>query len=272
MLHGLYWLFANLAQREPLLLAIDDAHWADVASLRFLRYLAPRIAELPLGLVVAMRSGESARTEELLWPLSGDPPGDVIHPQPLSCDAVGKLLEAALGRPADRRFVEACHAVTGGSPFLLRELLRAVREEGLEPVATGLDRVYALGPKSVARSILMRLRRLAPPAVRLAQATAVLGPGAELRHAATLAEVDLDVAVAAVDTLAGAAILEDARPLSFVHPIVRTAIDRDLGAGERSRLHACAAHLFAAEATSRERVATHLLATEAAGIGGWSTR
>jgi hypothetical protein len=46
-LHGLYWLTANLAERAPLLLAVDDAHWADEASLRFLVYLLRRIEALP---------------------------------------------------------------------------------------------------------------------------------------------------------------------------------------------------------------------------------
>ncbi|GEL19259.1 ATP-binding protein [Pseudonocardia asaccharolytica] len=55
MLHGLYWLTANLAARDPLLIAVDDAHWADPASLRFLNYLARRLDGLTVLLVVAAR-------------------------------------------------------------------------------------------------------------------------------------------------------------------------------------------------------------------------
>ncbi|HEV2722992.1 MAG TPA: ATP-binding protein, partial [Thermoleophilaceae bacterium] len=57
-LHGLYWLLANLASERPLLLALDDAQWADGASLRFLSFLLPRLAELPLALLVALRTAE----------------------------------------------------------------------------------------------------------------------------------------------------------------------------------------------------------------------
>ena len=54
-LHGLYWLTVNLADAQPLLVAVDDAHWADVASLRWLIYLARRLAGMPLALVLAAR-------------------------------------------------------------------------------------------------------------------------------------------------------------------------------------------------------------------------
>src|SRR5262249_15014677 len=60
VLHGLYWLAANLADRRPLLLAVDDAHWSDEASLRWLAYLAPRLEGLALALLVALRPMEPA--------------------------------------------------------------------------------------------------------------------------------------------------------------------------------------------------------------------
>jgi predicted ATPase len=57
-LHGLYWLTANVAAQRPLLLAVDDLHWCDPASLRWLAYLAARIEDLPLALVLGLRSAE----------------------------------------------------------------------------------------------------------------------------------------------------------------------------------------------------------------------
>ena len=55
MLHALYWLVVRLGERRPLVLVVDDAHWADVPSLRFLAHLQPRISELPVGVVVGAR-------------------------------------------------------------------------------------------------------------------------------------------------------------------------------------------------------------------------
>ena len=60
MLHGLYWLTANLAAERPLVIAIDDAHWADSASIAFLNYLARRVEGLALLVLYATRVGEGA--------------------------------------------------------------------------------------------------------------------------------------------------------------------------------------------------------------------
>ena len=60
VLQGLYWLAANLAESAPLLLVVDDAHWADRSSLLFLAYLARRLEDLPVALVLAVRTGEGA--------------------------------------------------------------------------------------------------------------------------------------------------------------------------------------------------------------------
>jgi len=60
VLHGLYWLVVNLAAGRPVLLAVDDAHWADEPSLRWLAYLARRLDALAAGLLVALRPGDPA--------------------------------------------------------------------------------------------------------------------------------------------------------------------------------------------------------------------
>src|SRR5689334_19635762 len=60
VLHGLYWLVVNLAARGPLLIAVDDAHWADEPSLRWLAYLARRLDGLAAGVLVALRPGDPA--------------------------------------------------------------------------------------------------------------------------------------------------------------------------------------------------------------------
>jgi len=60
VLHGLYWLVVNLAASRPLLIAVDDAHWADEPSLRWLAYLAPRLEGLAAGMLVALRQGDPA--------------------------------------------------------------------------------------------------------------------------------------------------------------------------------------------------------------------
>ena len=66
LLDAIFWFVAGLAERQPLLLAVDDLHWVDDASLRALDYLARRLAELPVALIAALRPAEPGASASLL--------------------------------------------------------------------------------------------------------------------------------------------------------------------------------------------------------------
>ena len=66
VLHGLYWPCANLAADQLVVLSVDDAHWADTSSLRFLTYLLPRLEELKIALLVATRPEAEGEEAHLL--------------------------------------------------------------------------------------------------------------------------------------------------------------------------------------------------------------
>src|SRR5918992_382768 len=91
-LHGLYWLSANFAEERPLLLLVDDVHWCDPPTMRFLVYLAQRIVELPITVVLAAAAGRPPESDPLLDELAAHPATTVLRPQPLSADAVGRGL------------------------------------------------------------------------------------------------------------------------------------------------------------------------------------
>jgi predicted ATPase len=91
-LHGLYWLTANISAEAPLLLAVDDLHWVDSASLRFLAYLARRVGELPILLLAASRPPVESHAPELVAALGGDPSVCRVEPAPLSLTAVRDLV------------------------------------------------------------------------------------------------------------------------------------------------------------------------------------
>jgi DNA-binding CsgD family transcriptional regulator len=262
VLHGLHWLVAGLAARTPLVLTVDDLHWADLASLRFMGYLARRLDELPVALVVAARPAESPPA---VGDLAAEPGARVVRPRPLTVAAVAALVGGRVGATPDGAFAAACHEATGGTPFLVGELARSLAEEGLEPVAVQADRVRGLGPRSIAHAVLARVERLGPPARRAARALAVLGPDAQLRHVAALADITPAEAAAAADAMAAAGILRPGRPLAFAHPIMHAAVAADVGAGERAAGHARAARLFADEGAAPDAVATHLLASDPTG-------
>ncbi len=222
LLHGLYWLTLNLAESRPLFIAIDDLQWADAPSLRWLSYLARRMEGQAVCVLAAMRpvEEEDPRLAELLV----DPAITLLHPKPLSAPSVADLVRAELAAEADEAFCLACHRTTGGNPLLLRGLLRALASEDVPPIASSAAIVERVAPDAIARSVRLRLSRLSPQAGRLARAVAVLGDGAELRHAAPLADLPVERAIQLADALMGAGVLRREPGLSFVHPVVRAAV------------------------------------------------
>jgi DNA-binding CsgD family transcriptional regulator len=264
-LHGLYWLCANIAEEGPLLLAVDDAHWADAPSLAWLAYLVRRLEDLPVLVVAAARTAEPGGESETLARIAGDAAAERLHPRPLGPSAVSSLAGSVLGAAPDPEFADACTDATGGNPFLLLELLRALREEGLEPRSEAAARVGEQGPESIASGLAARLGRFPPGAEELARSVALLGARAELGHAAALAGLDLTPAESAADALAQAALLNPGRPLEFAHPIVRQAIYGQLSEAERTRGHARAAAILGEAGAPLDEIAIHLLATEPGG-------
>jgi DNA-binding CsgD family transcriptional regulator len=263
VLHGLYWLTSNLAERAPLVLAVDDAHWADLPSLRFIDYFARRVEELPVLLLVAVRPTE---TSELLRGLSADASATVLRPAPLTAGAAAGVVRALLGEDAADEFCRSCHAATAGNPFLLRALAGALKAEQVQPTPGEAERVKRMAPGAIARSLSVRLAQLPPAAEALARAVAVLGADAELRHAAAVAGLDPHDAAEAADALALADILERGRPLEFVHPVAREAVYADLAPGERARAHATAARVLRDARAPSDRIAVQLLAAEPNGL------
>jgi ATP/maltotriose-dependent transcriptional regulator MalT len=263
ILHGLYWMCANLAAWKPLCMVIDDAHWSDAPSLRFLAFLLPRLEELPIALIVATRPREAGTDADLLAAVVTDPSAEVVRIPPLTRAAVARLLETTLGGKPDPAFVDACLRATRGTPFLMRELVDALREDGVAPVAEAAGDVDRIGARTVGRSVFLRLRRLPEPADRLARALAILEQG-DLNQAARLAGLDPAEAATAVELLADAGILEPGRPLTFTHPIVLSGLYSELSSAERAHGHREAALLLAEQPGSDERVAQHLLASEPA--------
>ena len=112
--------------------------------------------------------------------------------------AVAELVRLGLGAEVEPAFARACHEVTGGVPFLVKELVRAIAEEGIAPTAAAASGVAGLAPRAVSDSVVQRLNRLSITARDLARATAVLGE-ADLRLAAGLAGVDPRAATTAAD-------------------------------------------------------------------------
>jgi DNA-binding CsgD family transcriptional regulator len=258
-LHGLYWLVANLAHDSPILMAIDDLQWCDVASLRFIIHFVSRNEGLPVVLIGAIRSGEPSALVGPLESLAANPSVQVIQPRPLTLAASAELIAREVANPISAEVVEACHRMTGGNPFLLNELVREI-EDARRPVTAAW--VRSISPASLTRSVMARLTRLGSPALALARAVAVLGGSAHLKVAAELVNLGLDDGAAAADRLirAGVVVTHDEK-LDFAHPLVREAVYGELSPPVRWRLHAAAARLLSAWPDQTQEVAAQLLAT-----------
>ena len=267
LVRGLYWLTVNLTfnSREVkgpagLLIEIDDAQWADRPSLSYLAYLAARVDELPVALVVAVRSGEEASDRPTLDWLRDRPGRRMLRPPALSPEAVARAVLAELPG-AEPAFIGACAEVTGGNPFLARELLHKLRTDGIAASAGSVSLVRSLLPDTVLHSVLVRLTRLGEPAARLAQAVAVLGDRASLRQARLLADLGPEPAEQAADALAGAHILAPGEPLRFTHPLIATGVRADIPAFALAGAHRRAADQLAADGAAVDGIAAHLLLT-----------
>jgi DNA-binding NarL/FixJ family response regulator len=270
LLHGLFWLVANLCAQQPVALVVDDAHWADSASLRFLAYLLLRLEGLPLVVVAAVRAGEPGVDQQLLAQITTNPLARLLQPAPLSQAAATRLVRAVLTDDATREFCAACHAATGGNPLLLRELAAAAAAEGILPNASGAACLAQLAPVAVGRRVALRLTQLGPAAAAVARAVAVLGEDADPVQAAALAGLEAEEAFEAASQLAAVEILRPRKPcpgaacglfgtLGFVHPLVRAVVYEGLPEIQRLQSHACAAELLAETGAAPEQVAAHLL-------------
>jgi DNA-binding NarL/FixJ family response regulator len=251
-MHGLYWLVANLAERGPLVLAIDDLQLVDQASLRWLIYLGRRLSGLRVLLIATAPPGTS-----LL--VACEP--QVLSLRPLTDEAA----RAMVGDSADPEFADACVAVAQGNPFLLRELLGELERNEVLPLRENAAAAAGTLPANVSRAVLLRVTRSGEHAVGVARAVAILGTEASVRNVAQLSGLGEDDVVAGVSELEAAEVLARELPLRFVHPLARSAVYESVTPAERTRWHRKAAALLARRGSDPAVVAGQLLACEPAG-------
>lgn len=263
-MHGLYWLAANLAGERPLVLVIDDAQWSDRSSLRWLLYLARRIAGLAMSILIGVRTGEPDVSYEVLDLLAAEPSAHQLRPAPLTADGCADLLRHTFRRSIDLELGHACHEWTGGNPLLLRELALEMHAGGLAPEAAAIERIRELVSDRLVALTLLRVGRQPADTVELLRALSIFGQ-AGLHEASTLAEIDAQEAEQAADRLADAELLARGRPLRFVHPLIREVIYADMPPARRASNHKRAAQVLASAGAHDDVVATHLLRTEPAG-------
>ncbi len=252
VLDAIFWLIAGMDQ---VVLAVDDLHWADQASLRALDYLGRRIADLPVAVIGTLRPAEPGAPAALLDAIRQQ--AEVIRPGVLGAASVATLVrERHPG--ADDDACAAFHRASGGNPLYLRELLQTVDTQ--DPEAIEAAAVPALGER-----VIRRIGRLAPDAPALAAAVAVLGDGQPLARAAEVAEIAPERSALLALELTRAGVFATDVPPAFVHPVLRRSVYSELSGARRASMHAYAAELLETSGGSIDEVARHLVLLPPAG-------
>ncbi|MDX6356210.1 MAG: hypothetical protein QOF98_3113, partial [Streptomyces sp.] len=259
---GLDWVLTHLAVRHaPVVLVLDDAHWADPQSLNWLAAFASRAVELDLLLVVAYRPDELPPGAEAFRGLPGRSGHRPIGLEPLTAGAIGRLVRESVGEQADAAFCREYWAVTGGNPFEAVELAAKVRDRGLPPDGTSIRLLRDLAAAVKGRGLVARLDRLGPTTLRFAWAVAVLGTEIQPALAATVAGLGREAAADCADRLREARILTGADTLEFVHPLIAAAVYRAIPDAVRVALHGQAAWTLVDAGQGPTAAARHLLET-----------
>ena len=250
---GLYWLAATLATDGLLVLALDDTHWCDESSWRWLGFLLRRAENMRL-LLVLTRCGDAAGpADQAVAEIEAAGRTETIDVGPLPLDAVSDLIATSLAVPPGEAFARRCAEETGGNPMLLERLLGELRQRQAES-RRPLSSVVGAGRAALARSVLDRL----PVSTRgIAVAIAVLG-NAEPAMVAGLSGLSQRAVAAGIEVLRGNAILLPDR-VEIGHDRVRNDVLGTLPAARLLRLRTRAATLLSDAGRPAEEVAAQLL-------------
>lgn len=262
VLHGLYWLTANLTARSPVAVVVDDVQWCDDASLAFLAFLLRRAAGLPLAVVLAGRTDEAGELPARLADVGALIGPDVVEVRPLDRAAVHRMAVARRSRPEppEDALLDALTDVSGGNPLLVEQLLA---ELGPADGERAVARVHELGHE-VIDSLVDRHVFDAPEHVRaVASAVAVVG-AEDTAVLASLSGVPAGAVRDAVETLVRTEVFAPERT-DFRHDLLRSAVLRRLPGDTLDDLRRRGAQVLSDAGRPAEVVAAVLLVLPGAG-------
>jgi DNA-binding CsgD family transcriptional regulator len=224
-------LLRGVPGSAPVLLAVDDLHWADRSTLDLLTFLLARLRDDRVALVLTFRSDALDRRAELrdfVAEAGRRPIAARIELGRLTREELGAQLKGILGRAPEPALIEAVFARSAGNPLFAEELVAAAGE-GAELPATLRD------------MLLARIRALAEGAQAAVRAAAV--GGGRVHHdliAGTVDEPALDDAIR--EAILGHVLVADGDAVAFRHPLLQEVAYDEVLPGERAALHAAFAH------------------------------
>jgi tetratricopeptide (TPR) repeat protein len=282
-------LFANAfesltvaASEGPLILVLEDMHWADAASLEFLRYVARQIGDIPILLIATYRDTDLDRRHPLnsMLPILVRESGATrINLRPLDVSAVTDLVgdHYDLSPTDESRVVQYLLERAEGNPFFIEETLRTLEEEG---IFTETDRGWQVGdlsrvliPPLVQQVIEGRLARLDPKTRNLLEIASVIGQDVPLDIWQAASGASQDDLTSAIRDAIDLHVLEETAepiPLRFSHALVREALYFDLGLPQRRALHQAVGEALATRPSpNADAVAHHFLEAKTDQATSW---
>jgi DNA-binding CsgD family transcriptional regulator/tetratricopeptide (TPR) repeat protein len=231
-------VLSHLGQEAPVVLVVEDLHWADRSTRDFISFLIRNARDALLLLVCTYRSDELHRRHPLRPFLAEEERRERVERvelAPLTRDEVGALAGAILGEPAGEALVDDLFRRSDGNPFYAEELLEAS--------TTGRTI-----PATLRDTLIVRIEALSGPARGMLRLAAAAGQRVSHRLLSQVSELrgaELDDALR--ECVARNVLLQEGDSFAFRHALVREAVYSDLLPGERSKFHAALAEALTAD-------------------------
>ncbi len=268
LLDGVSQLVQDAAREAPLLLLLDDLHWADAGSLDLLGFLAPELSSVPLLVVGTLRDELDEGSEPLLRRIVRH--AERIPLSRLDVDDVRSYMTAVLGAEPAESLAEAVHRAAAGNPLFLQETVRAlIAAHGAE--AVGKLKADEVRPPDVARDVLRGRMSSLPESERdLLAIASVLGEDFELSILQALAEAEPDELLSRLEGAVRTGLLAAQAPhrYRFTHDLIRSVLYGDLPTPRKVALHRRAGEALAEVSAGEPRhseIAFHYHRSLAAG-------
>jgi DNA-binding CsgD family transcriptional regulator len=271
---GILALVDQLCTDAPLVLVVDDLHWADDASLALWRRLARMVDQVPLLLVGACRPvPRSAELDGLRRALAARD-GAIVSLGPLADSATDELVGSMLGAPAGTRLRQLTQRAAG-NPLYVREVVDALLRGGAVRIEDGVAELADVAddpvPPSLTAAIARRLGFLSADAIEVLRVAALLGNDFAVTELSTVVGRPPTGLIGVLGEAVSAGVVTEAGPrLTFRHPLIRQALYETMPGALRAGLHRHAAQVLADAGAPMERIAAHLLSVPAAdGADSW---
>lgn len=241
-------LLGFATEERPVVLILDDLHWADASTALLLRHVVQQLQDVRLLVLGTLRDVESCRSDDLVQLLARMRPQqhafERVSVAGFGTEETAALVAAHNSDEPAAGFVRRLRNATGGNPLFIREMLRSLAE--LEPGDTGAissERALTLVgvPEGAKEMIAQRILRLSEPTQRVLSDASVIGTEFSLAVLGALLRQPVDDTITALEEASGAGLIRESDEqidrFLFTHALVRDALCERQSASRRVRLH-----------------------------------